>query len=223
MTIRVVLADDHPQTRQGVRAALEGAPDIRVVGEAGDGAEAQELVAALRPDILLLDLVMPGPSPADIERWVRAEYPETVTLILTGHDRDALLAEMERAGAVGFLTKDGDTPALVEAIRRAAKGEVLYTSKQLARARRWREEVGQRWESLTAREQEVALQIAAGKGNREIAETLEIGAHTVETHVGNVLRKLDLASRTEVAVWLWKHGLVEEACAPGGFPPEKDG
>jgi NarL family two-component system response regulator LiaR len=194
-----------------------------VVGEAGDGVEAQGLVAALRPDILLLDLVMPGPRPADIERWVRAEYPETVTLILTGHDRDALLAEMEEAGAAGFLTKDGDTPPLVHAIRRAARGEVLYPPEQQARVRRWREEVGQRWDSLTEREQEIAQQIATGKTNGQIAETLEIGEHTVETHVSSILRKLALASRSEVAVWLWKHGLVEEESASGGNPPQKNG
>jgi DNA-binding NarL/FixJ family response regulator len=223
MTIRVVLADDHPQTRQGIRTALEQTPDIAVVGEAGDGVEAQGLVAALRPDILLLDLVMPGPSPADVERWVRGKCPDTVTLILTGHDRDALLAEMEEAGAAGFLTKDEDTPSLVKAIRRAARGEVLYTPEQQARVRRWREEVGQRWESLTAREQEVAQQIAAGQSNREIAEMLSISEHTVETHVGNVLRKLARTTRTEVAVLLWKHGLVEEEPASGGNPPEKDG
>ena len=147
--IRVLLADDHPPTRQGVRAVLESAPDIDVVGEAGDGVEAKKLVAELGPDILLLDLIMPGPKPADIERWVRHNRPETITLILTAHDRDALLAEMEAAGAAGFLTKDEDPPALVAAIRRAAQGEALYTPEQLERVHRWREEVGQRWESLT--------------------------------------------------------------------------
>ncbi len=221
--IHVLLVDDHPQTRQGIRATLEKTPDIVVVGEAGDGAEAQALVAALRPDILLLDLVMPGPRPADIERWVRAEYPETVTLILTGHARDALLAEMEEAGAVGLLDKAVAAPALVEAIRRAAAGEVLYTPEQQARVRRWREEVGQRWDNLTEREQEVAQQIATGKTNGQIAETLEIGEHTVETHVSNVLRKLALATRTEVAVWLWKQGLVAEDTDSGGNPPEARG
>ena len=141
MTIRVVLADDHPPTRQGVRAALEGAPDIDVVGEAGDGVEAKKLIVELRPDILLLDLIMPGPKPADIERWVRHNHPETITLILTAHDRDALLAEMAAAGAAGFLTKDEDPPALVAAIRRAAQGEALYTpsnwSASIAGGRRW--------------------------------------------------------------------------------------
>ncbi len=162
MTVHVVLADDHPPTRRGVRAALEEAPDIEVAGEAKDGVEAKELVAELRPDVLLLDLVMLGPRPVDIERWVRDNYPETETLILTAHDRDAFLAEMEEAGAAGFLTKDEDTPALVQAIRRAARGETLYTQEQLDRARRWRQEVGARWESLTRREREVLRLVVEG-------------------------------------------------------------
>jgi DNA-binding NarL/FixJ family response regulator len=130
---------------------------------------------------------------------------------------------MEEAGAAGFLTKDEDTPSLVKAIRRAARGEVLYTPEQRARARRWREEVGQCWENLTVREQDVALQIAVGQSNREIAAALNLSEHTVETHVSSILRKLDLASRTEVAVWLWKHGLIEEESASGGNPPEESG
>ncbi len=182
MDIQVVLTDDHPPTRRGVRAALEEAPDIEVVGEAGDGAEAKELVAELRPDVLLLDLVMPGPRPVDIERWVRDNYPETETLILTAHDRDAFLAEMEEAGAAGFLTKDEDTPALVQAIRRAARGEVLYTQEQLERARRWRQEVSARWESLTGREREVLRLLVEGETNREIAQALRISEKTAGHH-----------------------------------------
>jgi DNA-binding NarL/FixJ family response regulator len=159
-----------------------------------------------------------------VTRWVRTNYPEIATLILTAHDRDvfrstrltASLAEMEEAGAAGFLTKDEDTPALVEAIQRAARGEVLYTPEQLERARRWREEVSARWESLTEHEREVALLIAAGKSNKGSAEALTISEHTVETHVGNILRKLDVASRTEAAVWLWEHD--SSACPLLNYP-----
>ena len=205
MTIRVVLADDHPPTRQGVRAALESAADIDVVGEAGDGVEAKKLIVELRPDILLLDLIMPGPKPADIERWVRHNHPETITLILTAHDRDALLAEMAEAGAAGFLTKEEDTPALVAAIRRAAQGEVLYTPEQLERVHRWREEVGQRWDCLTEREREVLRELVAGQSNSAIAETLSVAKKTVEYHVTNILRKLGVASRLEAAAWVHDH------------------
>lgn len=109
------------------------------------------------------------------------------------------------------------------AARRAARGEALYTQEQLERARRWRQEMGARWERLTEREREVALLIAAGKSNKEIAEALTISEHTVETHVGNILRKLGVASRTEAAVWLWEHDLAEEEPESGGNPPEENG
>ncbi len=104
--IRLVLADDQEITRAGIRATLSKAPDIEIIGEARDGNEAQQLTAQLRPHILLLDLVMPGPRAYEVERWVRANCPETVTLILTAHDRDAYLTEMVEAGAAGYLTKE---------------------------------------------------------------------------------------------------------------------
>jgi len=121
-TIRVLIADDHPVTRKGIRTILEEALDIKVVGEAKDGVEAKQMVAKLRPDILLLDLVMPGLRPFEIEKWIRTNYPKTITLILTAHDRDYYLAEAIKAGAVGFLTKEEAPQQLVEAIRRAARG-----------------------------------------------------------------------------------------------------
>ncbi|HDD24312.1 MAG TPA: response regulator transcription factor, partial [Chloroflexi bacterium] len=132
------------------------------MGEAKDGVETQQMMAELRPDILLLDLVMPGLRPFEVEKWVRANYPETVTLILTAHDRDCYLAKAVEAGAVGFLTKDEPPQRLVEAIRRAACGEVLITGGQLARTYSWQKEVGERWESLTEREREVLALIVRG-------------------------------------------------------------
>ena len=104
--ISLILADDHPSTRAGLRAILSSTPDIKIVGEAQDGFEAKKLVDQLRPKILLLDLKMPGPPPAEIEKWVRSHCPETTTLVLTAHDRSAYLAEMMEAGVAGFLTKD---------------------------------------------------------------------------------------------------------------------
>jgi len=105
----------------------------------------------------------------------------------------------------------------LHAIRRAARGEVLYTQEQLERARRWREGVGARWESLSGREREATLLIVAGKSNKEIAEVLTISEHT-ETYVGNILRKLDVVSRTEAAVWIWEHDWAEERTGSGGNP-----
>ncbi|MFQ6100540.1 MAG: response regulator [Anaerolineae bacterium] len=227
--IRILIADDHPVTRAGIRAVLEEAPDIEVVGEAKDGVEAKQMVAELRPDILLLDLVMPGLRPFEVEKWVRTNYSETVTLVLTAHDRDRYLAEMIEAGTTGFLTKEEAPQRLVEAIRRAARGEILFSKEQLVRARRWHREVGKRWESLTGREREVCLLIADGHSNKQIAETLAISERTVETHVGNLLGKLAIASRAEAATWVWQHGLAEEmglrgdqSGEAGGNQPEKN-
>ncbi len=200
--IRVLVADDHTLAREGIRTLLQTARDIEVVGEARDGAEAQRMVAALRPDILLLDLVMPGPAPFEIERWVRESYPETTVLILTGHDRDHFLAQAVEEGVAGYLTKDVVQTDLVAAIRRAAGGEVLITSEQFTRARRWSREVSERWEGLTEREREVLGILVQGKRNAEIAEALSITVRTVEMHLTNVMQKLGVHSRTEAVVWV---------------------
>ena len=199
-TIRVLLADDHPVARAGIRAILEKAPDIQVVGEARDGTEAQKLTAELHPQILLLDLRMPGPRPAEVAAWVRAHCPETVTLVLTAHDRDAYLAAMMEAETAGFVTKEEAPERLVEAIRHAARGEVLFSREQLTWARHWREEVGERWESLTEREQEVLILVAEGKTDREIAQELQIKVKTIGNHVSSILDKLGVASRTKAAL-----------------------
>jgi DNA-binding NarL/FixJ family response regulator len=208
-TIRLLLADDHPATRAGIRAILAQAPDILVVGEAQDGYEAQRLVAELQPHILLLDLQMPGLRSADLEKWVRAHYPKTVTLVLTAHERDAYLAGMADAGAAGFLGKNRPPEQLITAIRRAAHGEMLFDSEQLARIRRWREEVGQRWDSLTERERQVLALIAQGKTDQQIAQELHLQVKTVGNHVSNILSKLNVATRTEAAVWAIHEGFVD--------------
>jgi DNA-binding NarL/FixJ family response regulator len=154
------------------------------------GIEAQKLTGELCPQVLLLDLVMPGPRPAEIARWVRTHCPETITLVLTAHDRDDYLAEMIEAGTVGFITKNEAPARLVGAIRRAVRGEILFDGKQLARARCWSEEVGERWESLTRREREVLQLLAQGLGNVAIAEALCVTTKTAAYHVANILGKL---------------------------------
>lgn len=150
--IRVLIADDHPVMREGIRTVLERASDIEVVGEATDGVETQQMVAGLRPDILLLDLVMSGLQPFEVEKWVRTNYPETTTLILTAHDRDCFLTKAVEVGAAGFLTKEESPQGLVEAIHRAAGGEILVTEEQLDRVERWCQKISKYWESLTRRE-----------------------------------------------------------------------
>ena len=199
--ITVLLADDHEMTRKGIRNFLEQAQDIRVVGEAQDGDEIKRLVADLRPQILLLDLIMPDLSPAELEKWVRTNYPETITLVLTSHDRDTYLSGMMEAGVAGYLDKKLRAAGLISAIRRAARGEILFDKKQLERARRWRQAVSQKWESLSDREREVLQMLTEGVENKAIAASLGIAVNTVEKHLENIYKKLGVASRTEAIHW----------------------
>lgn len=204
-TISLLLADDDPIARAGIRAVLSQAADIQIIGEASNGEEAQRMVGELRPNILLLDLKMPGPSPASLERWVRENYPETITLVLTAHDRDAYLASMMEAGVAGYMAKGEAAAGLLDAIRRAAHGEILFDAEQFARARRWRENVTEKWSSLTAREREVLHLMAQGLDNKEISETLKITPKTTAFHVSHILEKLGVDTRQKAIAWMHAH------------------
>ncbi|MBI4762675.1 MAG: response regulator [Chloroflexota bacterium] len=203
--ISVLIVDDHPPLRAGVRAMLEKTPDIYVIGEAGSGEEAERLLDELRPHIILLDLKMPNFSPSAFEKWARENYPETITLVLTAHDRDAYLASMMEAGAVGFLDKEARAEQLIEAIRRAASGESLYDEWQKKRAHKWREEVEKRWSSLSERERQVLRLLAEGLNNRDIASRLGITIKTLDKHFEKIYQKLEVTSRTEAALWGKEH------------------
>jgi len=204
--IRILIADDHPPTVQGVRSILDKAPDIEIVGETTDGNQIKRLVADLHPDVLLLDLVMPDFSPMEFEKWVRENYSETITLVLTAHDCDAYLAGMMEAGAAGYLDKKLRAGQLISSIRRAARGEVLFDKEQIERACRWREEVEARWESLSEREREVLQLLTEGKDNKTIAASLEIAGNTIEKHLTNIYKKLDVTSRMEAVLWWLEKG-----------------
>lgn len=141
-TITLLLADDHPLALAGICEILEKAPDIQVVGEAENGEDVKRLVAKLHPKILILDLKMPGTVPWKLENWVRENYPETNTLVLTAHDRDAYLSAMMDAGVVGYLSKSERGENLIAAIRRAARQESLFTPEQIQRAWNWSRDAG---------------------------------------------------------------------------------
>jgi len=204
--ISVLLVDDHPPIRAGIRKMLEKTPDIFVAGEAQNGDEARRLLDELRPNIILLDMVMPGFSPAAFERWARENYPETVTLVLTAHDRDAFLAEMMEAGVAGYLDKNLREERLVGAIRRAAHGENLFYKKQKLRAQHWHNEVEIKWNSLSEREKEVLRLLADGANNKAISSRLRISTKTVEKHLERIYRKLGVPSRVKAVLWGREHG-----------------
>jgi DNA-binding NarL/FixJ family response regulator len=208
--IRVLIVDDHPLARQGVRVMLTQTPDIEVAGEAADGAEAMVLTARLHPDVVLLDVRMPGPRACEVEAWIREHYPQTIGLVLSAHNRDEYLSEMMEAGAVGYLDKHIPAPQLVQAIRRAVRGENLFDVEQFRRAHHWRTEVQTRWERLSLREKEVLTALAQEAGTREIAQQLRISPQTVNTHICNLVRKLEVKNRAEAVAWAWNHGMIEK-------------
>jgi DNA-binding NarL/FixJ family response regulator len=208
-TIRVLIADDHPMVRQGLRVFLELEPDLEVVGEAADGAEAAALTAELLPDVVLLDLVMPGVDGlAALEMLAEQGLAERALVVTSfGEYRSALPAL--RAGARGYISKEVDPAALATAVRAVAAGHVLLgpqvSAALVAQAVHGAGPVGQPGPQLTAREREVLDLIAGGHSNREIARSLNLAEKTIKTHVSNILMKLGVADRTQAALWAVRH------------------
>jgi DNA-binding NarL/FixJ family response regulator len=199
--ITILIADDHPAWVEGIRSIIGHAPDMHVIGDASDGDQIKQKVSELRPDVLLLDLIMPNHKPAEFEKWVRENYPEIVTLVLTAHDQDAYLAGMIEAGAAGYLDKKMRANDLLAAIRRAMRGEFLFDEEQIEKARHWREVVTAKWESLSDREREVLHLLTEGQDNNLIASSLGISINTVEKHLKSLYKKLGVTSRTEAVHW----------------------
>jgi len=207
-TIRVLLADDHPTLRPGLRVLLDQAPNVEVMGEAEDGEEALAQIEALQPNVVVLDCQLPRMSGPEVAAEIKQRGLHTKVLALGAYSDDRYVRGMLEAGAVGYLLKSEAAGVIVEAVRAAAQGERLWTAEQLARVRRWREEVERRWESLTGREREVLALVAAGKSNKEIAQALSVTVWTVSFHVTNILKKLGVASRVEAAIWAKEQEIV---------------
>ncbi|MBG0827283.1 response regulator transcription factor [Planomonospora sp. ID67723] len=210
--IRVLIADDHPVVRQGLRTFLDLQDDLEVVGEASDGAEAVALVESLSPDVLLLDLKMPVLDGIGTLLRLSEREPSPRVLVLTSFsDRQDVVPAM-RAGAAGFLYKDVEPGALVRAIRAVHGGQVLLAPEAaeavLAGPAQGAATPGAPVAPLTDREREVLTLIASGRSNREIARDLAVAEKTVKTHVSNVLMKLGVQDRTQAALYAVRHGLA---------------
>jgi DNA-binding NarL/FixJ family response regulator len=217
--IRVLLADDHPVLRAGLRRVLEDAGDIEVVGEAADGASALRQNAVLAPDVLLLDLAMAGVGGVEVARRVQAGGATTRILVLSALDDEVYLEETLAAGVAGYLTKDESGPAIVEAIRQVARGRtgVLSPSaaSRLVAMHRWRQGGGS--ETLSERELQVLRLLGEGLGNKQIAARLGIAPSTVKNHLANIYPKLGVRSRVEAALWLrCREDSSERADGPTG-------
>lgn len=210
-TITVMLIDDHRVVRQGLRDFLELQGDIEVVGEAGSGEEGVQLARELLPDVVLMDLVMPGIDGVETTRRVKAASPSTKVIVLTSFVDDNKVFPAIKAGAISYLLKDVSPEDLAHAIRAAQRNEAVLHPEVAAKLmqefstpRPAEAPVDQ----LTPREMEVLRLIAKGKSNKEIADTLIVSEKTIKTHVSNILSKLHLADRTQVAIYALRQRLV---------------
>jgi len=210
-TIRVLVADDHAIVRKGIRALLATEPDIEVVGEAQNGQEAILEAQRLRPDVILMDLVMPQIDGVEAIRRITGQHPKARILVLTSFAADENIFPAIKAGALGYLLKDSGPEELVQAIHQVHRGE---SSLHPTVARKLLDEISRPAEKrseagpLTEREVEVLQLVAQGRSNQEIADLLVISEATVRTHVSNILGKLHLASRTQAALYALREGLA---------------
>lgn len=212
---RVLVVDDHTLIRQGIVGLLERQPDIEVVGEAGDGRTAIDVVGEVHPDVVLMDVAMPGISGLDATRELKARWPDLPVIILTIHDREDYIFEALRSGAVGYVMKGADVQELLAAVRSARLGEV-YLQPQAVKSlvadflrRAATGEDQSRLDGLTDREREIVRLIAQGRTAPEIASELGLSPHTIASHRERIMAKLDLHSKAAIVRYAVSRGLVE--------------
>ena len=215
MTIRILIADDHGIVRQGLRMYLQFDPELEIVGEASDGREALERARALKPDIVLMDLLMPGMDGLEATAAIRRWLPETEVIALTSVLDDTTIHQAIRAGAIGYLLKDTGSDELCRAIHAAVGGQVQLSRQVALRMAAERDEWGPA-QALTERETGVLRELARGASNKEIALHLGIAEKTVKAHVGSILSKLGVHSRTQSALVAIRIGLAALDKEPPG-------
>lgn len=207
--IRVILVDDHPIVRSGIRSLLESAVDIELAGEASSGEEALRLVNEAAPDVLLLDMELPDIEGTQVAQSIGQHYPQVKLLVLSAHDDAVYVRELLEMGAAGYLMKEEAPEMIVEAVRGVARGERGWVSRSIAaRMASWMEEGAAGGDKLTHREQEVLRLVVEGLTNQAIAAKLEISEKTVEKYLSAIFSKLNVASRVEAAVHAVRDGLV---------------
>jgi DNA-binding NarL/FixJ family response regulator len=211
VTTRILIADDHPVLRSGLRVLLGADSGLEVVGEAGTGEETLLLAEELRPDVVLLDIGMPGESGIETVRRLKEKLPELKVLFLTMHEEEGMLLEALGAGADGYLIKRADEPEIIQAIRVVQRGDV-YVHPAMTRALLSQAETAEPLpepvEPLTRREIDVLRLLARGNTNRQIAEILALSVRTIESHRANLMGKLGLSSRVELVTYAEEHGLL---------------
>jgi DNA-binding NarL/FixJ family response regulator len=210
--ITVMIVDDHAVVRQGIRALLDAEGGFQVVGEAGSGGEAALLAADLAPDVVLMDLVMPEMDGVTATRLIKQQSPRSHVIVLTSYHEDEHIYPAIRAGALSYLLKSVGLDELVGAVRKAARGEATLHPHVAARLAQELHgaPAGTRWlyDTLSEREREVLGLIATGLTNAQIAKRLVISERTVKSHVNNILSKLQVADRTQAAIFAWREGVI---------------
>lgn len=212
--VRVLLAEDHTIVRKGLRSLLDGETGIEVIGEAGDGREAIEKVRQLRPDVVLMDITMPGLNGLEATRQIKKRFPEVKVVILTVHTTEEYILQILRAGASGYVVKQAAPTELLSAIQAAYRGDSFLSpsisAKVIEEYIRQAEAMAERnsYNRLTDREREVLQLIAEGHSNREIAELLHISVKTVETHRTHLMDKLDLHNTAELTQYAIRKGVI---------------
>jgi len=211
--ITIIICDDHEVVRRGIRAYLDTIPEFKVIAEASSGEEAIELVMENIPDVVLMDLIMPGIDGVEATRKIKKISPRTQVVVLTSFHEDAHIFPALKAGAISFILKDMKMDKLVEALHKAVQGEVTLHPRVAARVlqniRGENSEDQQLFTELTERELDVLKLIASGMTNNQIANELVISENTVKGHVSNILNKLHLIDRTQAAVYAWQRGIVQ--------------
>ena len=212
--ITIIIVDDHTVVRQGVRAVLETQSDMTVVGDVASGETAVELCVREAPDVVLIDLIMPGGiNGVEATRQIKEASPRTNVVVLTSFHEDEHILPAVKAGALSYLLKDVGSQELIEAVKKAARGEVTLHPRVAATIieslQDSKKEKNESVADLSRSETEVLKLIADGLSNAEIGERLFISEKTVKSHVSNILSKLHLANRTQAAVYAWRNGLVE--------------
>jgi DNA-binding NarL/FixJ family response regulator len=214
MLIRLLLVDDHAVVRSGLRMLLENESDIQIVGEAGSGGEALQLAEQLQPDMILMDIGLPDMTGIEVTRQVKQQWPAVAVVALTIHEDEEYFFQMLQAGASGYVPKRAAPEELLTAIRTAAEGGVyLYPSLAKLLVRDYltgeRETPANALDGLTDREQEVLAHLAEGASNQDIADTLNISPKTVARHRENLMRKLNLHSRSELVKYAIRKGIIK--------------
>jgi len=215
--IRMIIADDHPVVREGLRAVLDTEPDVEVVGEATNGNEVLSMVPSLQPNLVLMDLQMPEMDGVATTRRIRRQYDDVNVLILTTYDTDADITRAVEAGATGYLLKDASRDELMNAIRLAAHGESVLSPKVASRVMGKMRAPAE--EALSTREIEVLLEVAGGLSNKEVGRSLHISEATVKTHLLHIFAKLGVEDRTAAVTVALARGIIRLDSSRGGAGP----